>query len=419
MFKFPNNNNKYSIVSLVEESNPKYIRMSNLAIVGSYSVNGVSQIHTETITSKIFKDFKDMYPDNFLNITNGVTQRRWIVCAFPELEKLITKFMGSQEWISDMSLLKNLENEFQNSTVKQKKIIEGFADAKFAAKIRLAEYVKKKLNIIIDPSHFFDIQSSEIDEHRRQLMNILYCVLRYLTLKDSNNKDGFTKRVTLFSGKSFPDYYLAKNIIKLINMVCNHINSDISTNQYYKVIFIPNYKVSIAQILIPAADLSHHIPTPGTEASGTSVMKYAMTGSLIIGSKEGANMEIAKEISEDNIFLFGNDRNQLINIKQNKVDDKLKKVIETLIRGDFGDINFMKNYLIQILNGDDNFLVGFDFNAYSSIQAMIEIIYQNKEEWKKKCILSICRMGYFSSDRSIRNYVDNIWKLDKVDIKKI
>ena len=421
--KFPNDFGKHSRMSLVEEGTEKKIRMANLAIVGGNCVNGVAAIHSKIVKESLFKDFSDFFESHFTNVTNGVTPRRWIVCAFPELSDLLTKYSGNQDWIQELTMIYNLPEELEERG-DLKKFLEKFGEAKIAAKKRLVAWVKDKCNIDIDPTHFFDIQVKRIHEYKRQLMNLFYCIHRYLSLKESKNKESFLKKVSFFGGKAAPGYYTAKSTIRLINMVANVVNNDSETNKYFKIVFLPDYKVSAAQIIIPAADLSEHISTAGTEASGTSNMKFAMTGSLIVGTRDGANIEIAEEIKEDNIFFFGATVDQVEGLKNDvkngklKISPKLSKVFEALYGGRFGDIGFFKEYLTNLTNGGDHYLYCHDFVEYERTHEKIDACYKNREEWEKKCVLSICRMGFFSSDRSIEDYAQKIWKLSKIEVPR-
>ena len=258
-------------------------------------------------------------------------------------------------------------------------------------------------------------------------MNALYCIHRYLNLKAMKPEDRkkCVKRVTLFGGKAAPGYVSAKNFIKLINMIGNVVNNDKDVNDYYKVVFVPDYKVSMAQLIIPAADISQHISTAGTEASGTSNMKFAMTGSLILGTRDGANIEIAKEIGEENIFFFGNDlknvdniRNEMRNKKWDYVGKQLKRVFDAIYNNQFGDTSFMRDYINGIINGGDYYLVCHDFYHYLETQEKVDREYVDQQKWLRKCLESICRMGFFSSDRAVEDYAENIWKVIPLECPK-
>ena len=421
--KFNNDGDKLSRLSLIEESYPKQIKMANLCILSSSKVNGVAKIHSNLIKTELFKDFSDLWPNKFTNVTNGVAIRRWIHCAFPELSSLLTEYNdGSNKWLSDLSILKTLHEKIDKSFYRN------FKKAKKNAKLRLKNYVKKICGIDIDETFMFDIMVKRIHEYKRQFMNCLYCIHRYLTIKKMSKIDRkkIVKRVTFFGGKSAPGYILAKNVIKLINMVAHVVNNDNEVNEYYKIIFLPDYKVSSAEIIIPAADISQHISTAGTEASGTSCMKFVMTGSIILGTRDGANIEIAQEIGEDHIVFFGKRvdevnaiREELKEGKQNYVDNYLKKCFDAIYKNKFGDTSFIYDYITGLMNGGDYYLICHDFYDYVKAQEKIDIEYQNKETWVEKCVDNICHMGFFSSDRSIQNYADNIWKIQPIHVKEI
>jgi starch phosphorylase len=425
--QYPGDSKRIANLSVIEETMPKMIRMANLCIISSHAVNGVAQIHTDFLKSSLFKEFNDFFPYKFINITNGVTPRRWIHCAFRELSDLLTEYYGNLDWLSDLSLLETLPSYIKSKNLTTE-FINKFALSKLNAKRRLKEWVKENCNINIDESFMFDVQVKRIHEYKRQFMNCLYCIFRYMKIKEmkKEEREKVVKRVTFFGGKAAPGYLVAKNFIQLINLVSFVINNDPDTNEYFKVVFLPDYKVSIAQLSIPAADLSQHISTAGTEASGTSNMKFVMTGSLIIGTRDGANIEIAREIGEENIFFFGNDlkgvldiRSKMKNTKNSyKPGDDLNKVFNYILEGRFGNVNFIKDYIIKIINGGDFYLVCHDFYSYIEAQKAVDEAYSDINEWYRKALISISRMGFFSSDRSILDYSESIWKLKPVEIPK-
>jgi starch phosphorylase len=309
----------------------------------------------------------------------------------------------------------NLEREFYKKFIK----------AKNEAKLRLKKYVKKNCGIDIDEKFMFDIMVKRIHEYKRQFMNCLYCIHRYLTIKKMTTleKKKLVKRVTFFGGKSAPGYILAKNIIKLINMVAYVVNKDKDVSPYYKIIFLPDYKVSSAEIIIPAADVSQHISTAGTEASGTSCMKFVMTGSIILGTRDGANIEIAEQIGEDHIIFFGKKvqevntvRKELEEGRRNYVDKYLEKCFDAIYKNEFGDTSFIHDYIRGLTDGGDYYLICHDFYDYVKAQERLDLEYQNSETWVRKCVENICHMGFFSSDRSIKNYAENIWKIEPIQV---
>ena len=425
--KYPNDFNRMSKLSIIEESMPKKIRMANLCIVSSTKVNGVAKIHSGLLRTDLFKEFYQLWPEKFTNVTNGVTPRRWVHCAFPELSKLLTKYNGGRnDWLAEYDLLEEIPDKIKEDGT-EKDFMERYRNAKLAAKLRLKAFVKKYCNIDIDETFLFDIMVKRIHEYKRQFMNCIYCIYRYLKLKKMSHDErkNVTKRVTFFGGKAAPGYALAKNVIKLINMVANVVNNDPDVNQYYKIVFLPDYKVSSAQIIIPAADISQHISTAGMEASGTSCMKFVMTGSIILGTHDGANIEIADKVGDDHIYFFGRKveevqriREELRNGKRNYVGSRLKECFDAIYNNRFGNTSFMHDYLNGIINGGDYYLVCHDFYDYLEAQEKIDKDYQNKDEWDRKCVENICHMGFFSSDRSIRDYANDIWNVVAMEVPK-
>ena len=425
--KYPNNNEKLSKLSIIEESTPKQIRMANLCIISSNKINGVAKIHSNLIRKKLFNDFYEIWPKKFTNVTNGITPRRWIHCSFPELSNLLTKYNDNKnDWLDELDILMDLPDKLEKNS-KKNEFMEQYKKAKLCAKLRLKNYVKKYCDIDIDEHFMFDIMVKRIHEYKRQFLNCLYCIYKYLSIKAMSleEKSKLNKRVTFFGGKSAPGYTLAKNIIKLINIISYKINNDEDVNPYFKMIFIHDYKVSTAEIIIPAADISQHISTAGTEASGTSCMKFVMTGSIILGTRDGANIEIAEEIGENNIFLFGKRvdevsqiREELKNGKRNYISDNLKKCFDALYLNKFGDTNFIHEYLNGLQNGGDYYCTCHDFEEYIKIQEKVDKEYQDKEKWDNICFENICHMGFFSSDRCVQNYANDIWKIKPIEVPK-
>lgn len=416
-------NEVLSNLSIVQE-NPKAIKMANLSIVCSHKINGVAAIHSMLLKTSLFYDFYQIFPDKFTNVTNGVTPRRWIAAAFPELASLLTEYSGEEkDWLSDMSLLKELP-----STLKRNNQIEEFLQkfiiAKREAKTKMKKIIKNKFNVEIDETFLFDVMVKRIHEYKRQLLNLFHWVYKYMKIKNSSKKEKvkFTKRVFFMAGKAAPGYSTAKNIINLACVIADRINKDPDVNEYIKAFFVPNYCVSLAQIIIPAADLSQHISTAGYEASGTSNMKFAMTGSLIIGTRDGANIEIAEEIGEENIYFFGKTVEQIEDCRKvtylNKQNNLLYETITYILTGNFGDTSFINDFLNSILHGSDFYLIGADFEEYIKTQEKIDEDFKDVDGWHKKGLLSISRMGFFSSDRSIEDYAQNIWNLKKCEIEK-
>ena len=418
---------KISRLSIIEESSPKQIRMANLCVVASSHVNGVAKIHSGLVKTMLFKDFADLWPNKFTNVTNGVTPRRWIHCEFPELSALLTEYNdGKNEWLAELDLLEEIPPKLEKQG-KFPEFIEKFKAAKLKAKLRLKEFVKKNCHIDIDENFMFDIMVKRIHEYKRQFMNCLYCIRRYLDIKSMSpgDREKVNKRVTFFGGKAAPGYELAKNVIKLINMVSNTVNNDNDVNKYFKVVFLPDYKVSSAQIIIPAADINEQISTAGTEASGTSCMKFVMTGSLIIGTHDGANIEIADNIGEDHCFFFGKRvheveriRKEIANGRRNYVGRRLKECLDAILNNRFGNTKFMHNYINTLIDGGDFYLACHDFYDYMDAQRRVDEEYQKPDIWYKKCVEAVCKMGFFSSDRAIQTYAENIWDIKPLEVPK-
>jgi len=408
-------------LSLIEEGCPKKVKMSHLCILASHKANGVSQMHTEKLKKGPFKDFIHYYEkcgkkieDKFINITNGVTPRRWLVCTNPELANLITKKIGHEEWITNYPLIKDFK-----SCVDDEDAINEFMDIRKKCKVRLAEWVKKKHNgLIINPDSLYDVFAKQIDESKRQLMAALYIAYRYFWIKEmqADAKANVVPRTFFFGGKADPSNNTAKNIIKLINMIARVVNEDPDVNQLIKVVYLQNYSVSKAQLVIPAADLSQHISTAGTEACGTSAMKFAMNGCLILGTLTGSTIELMEELGKENIFTFGataeeveKHRNEMCNGKRDYVPQSVSYVINALRTGRFGKIDGIGEILNRLVNGEDHYVLCWDFFAYMECQSNVDECYQDKKEWMQKAFASIACAGRFSSDRTIREYSEKVW----------
>ncbi|CCD23628.1 glycogen phosphorylase NDAI_0B05960 [Naumovozyma dairenensis CBS 421] len=434
--KFPKDMDLLSRISIIEESNSeRQIRMAFLAIVGSHKVNGVAELHSELIKTTIFADFVKFYgPSKFVNVTNGITPRRWLKQANPKLAALISKTLNdpNEDYLLNMANLTELSKFVDNKDFQKE-----WDEVKLHNKIRLADLIKK-LNDgvdIIDREHInetlFDIQVKRIHEYKRQQMNIFGVIYRYLAMKTMLENGAaieevakkFPRKVSIFGGKSAPGYYMAKLIIKLINSVAEVVNNDPEIEDLLKVFFIPEYNVSKAEIIIPASDLSEHISTAGTEASGTSNMKFVMNGGLIIGTVDGANVEITREIGEDNIFLFGNLSENVEELRYNHqvhtqdLPADLEKVLEYVANGTFSpeNPNEFKPLVDGIKHHGDYYLVSDDFDSYIATQELVDqVFHENKDEWLKKSILSVANIGFFSSDRCIEEYADTIWNVEPV-----
>jgi starch phosphorylase len=419
--KFPNDTDLLERVSIIEESNPKQIRMAYLAIIGSYKVNGVAALHSELIKTTIFKDFVEIYGSSkFTNVTNGITPRRWLKQANPELAKLITEKLGSDEYLINLNKLKGLEAFVDDVDFRKR-----WAEIKLNNKKKLIELIKHLTDIeITNPNVLFDIQVKRIHEYKRQQMNIFGVIYRYLQIKNTpaaERAEKFIPKVSIFGGKSAPGYYTAKLIIKLINAVSEVVNNDPDVGDLLKVVYIPDYNVSKAEIITPASDLSEHISTAGTEASGTSNMKFVLNGGLIIGTVDGANVEIYNEQpTEDNMFLFGHLAENVEEIRHKhrfggyKIPDTLQEVFSAIESGTFGDGEEFRPLTESVKYHGDHYLVADDFNSYLQAHELVDEAYKDQESWIKKSITSVANVGFFSSDRAIQEYAESIWNIEPI-----
>ena len=409
-----------SALSIINESNGKSVRMANLAIVGSYAVNGVAVLHTEILKTRIFSHFHKIYPGKFTNITNGITPRRWLKTANPFLSKIISDRIG-ENWVYDLYDLRKLEKFVDNPDFR-----EEFRNAKWLSKKLLIELIEENNGIKINPDSMFDVQIKRFHEYKRQLLNVLHIVTLYNRVKD-NPKIEMVPRTIIFAGKAAPAYFMAKLIIKLINSVANVVNKDTDVGDKLKVVFIPNYSVTLAEKIIPAADLSEQISMAGLEASGTGNMKFTLNGALTIGTMDGANIEIREEVGEENIFIFGLLADEVVKLKSSGYNPRtfyesnpaLKKVID-MIASDYFNKNepgIFKS-IIDGLLGTDYYCLLADYQAYIDAQDEVSKLYLNTEEWTRKTILNVARVGKFSSDRSIKEYAEKIWKVGPVKINQ-
>ncbi|KAF2634551.1 glycogen phosphorylase-like protein [Massarina eburnea CBS 473.64] len=413
---FPKDREMLGRVSIIEESTPKMVRMAYLALIGSHKVNGVAELHSDLIKTTIFKDFVKIYgPDKFTNVTNGITPRRWLHQANPRLSELISSKLGGHEFLKDLTLLHKLE-----AYVDDKDFRKEFREIKYANKVRLAKHIKEHNGVTVNPAALFDVQVKRIHEYKRQQLNIFGVIHRYLQIKQMSAEDRkkLAPRVSIFGGKAAPGYWMAKTVIHLINQVGKVVNNDSDVGDLLKVIFLEDYNVSKAEIICPASDISEHISTAGTEASGTSNMKFCLNGGLIIGTCDGANIEITREVGEENIFLFGNLSENVDELRhahlysQYTLDPALALVFDSIHSGTFGDANSFSALLNGIVEHGDYYLVSDDFASYIKTQELIDESYKNTEEWTTKAITTVARMGFFSSDRCIDEYAEAIWNIE-------
>lgn len=391
------------------------IRMGNLGIVGASKVNGVSELHSSLMKKTIFRDFARQFPEKFTNVTNGITPRRWLRQCNRNLADLISDRIG-EDWITNLDQLKEIE-QFAGDGQFQ----DAVREIKLENKKRLAGYIKKERGVTVDPHSIFDIQIKRIHEYKRQLMALMHAVTLYNRLKKNPNAN-IEPRTLLFAGKAAPGYTMAKLHIKLINSVAEIINNDPDVSDTLRVLFLPDYSVSLAEKMIPAADLSEQISTAGMEASGTGNMKFALNGALTIGTLDGANIEIRQQVRPENIFIFGMTVDEIDALRQSgyepkeryESDEELKQVLDQIHGGYFSpeETDLFHPITNALLNEGDYFMVLGDYRAYIDKQAEVEQVYRRKSEWDHKAIVNIANMGHFSSDRSIRDYCRRIWDVN-------
>lgn len=413
--RYPGEIEKKRALSIIEETSPKKINMAHLAIVGSKKVNGVSALHSELLKHQVFKDFSEMEPNKFINKTNGITPRRWLKACNPGLSQLITERIGDG-WVRDLDQLKKL-----TAYVNDTHFCETWKKIKRANKERLSRVIFAEESVSVNLDSMFDCQVKRIHEYKRQLLNILRVIHDYNCLKDNPQLD-FLPRTIIFSGKAAPGYALAKSIIKLITSVANVVNHDKAINDRLKVVFLANYRVTLAEHVIPAADLSEQISTAGTEASGTGNMKFALNGALTIGTLDGANIEILEEVGKENIFIFGMNAAEVQELKQRgynpweyyQKNPALHRIFDMIGQGYFssGDHDLFKPILHNLLEEGDFFCLLADFASYIECQSKVSALYHDQNEWVKKSILNVAKIGKFSSDRTIQEYAQDIWYLE-------
>ena len=381
------------------------VRMANLCVVAAYSVNGVSALHSQILKDQLFCDFNDIYPAKFTNVTNGITHRRWLIEANPSLASLISELIG-EGFELDASKL--------NGLIKYKddrQVLDRLRQIKYDNKLKLSEYIGQSLGVSVDPRSIFDVQAKRLHEYKRQLLSILYAYSQYLKIKRGNT---VYPRTFIYGAKASVGYAMAKEIIRFICAVADRINGDSMASQMLKVVFLADYRVSLAELMIPAAEISEQISLAGKEASGTGNMKFMMNGALTIGTRDGANIEILNEVGEQNMFLFGMDASEVLNAKGSyhprtvyERNSELREAIDSIRRGELGNFDWIVNYLLD----SDPYMVLADFESYAAAQKRVEAEYQLPHDFTQKSLINIAKSGIFSSDRSVKEYAQNIWHI--------
>jgi len=415
--QFPGDADLVKRLSLIDETGGRRVRMAHLAIVGSHAVNGVSRIHTELMKETIFADFDRISPGKIINITNGITPRRWLHLANPDLSKLITSQLGKC-WLTDLACLKSLRPLADDAKFRKE-----FRAVKQENKKRLAEHIEARTRTKVSPDSLFDVQTKRIHEYKRQLLNVLHVITRYNRIRDGKARD-IVPRTVIIGGKAAPGYFMAKLVIKLIHGVADVVNHDPAVGDLLKLVFLPNYNVSNAEKIIPACDLSEQISTAGTEASGTGNMKFALNGGLTIGTLDGANIEMKEEVGEDNIFIFGLTADGVAEIRQEGYDPwhyyntnaELRRTLDMIALGFFSpdDPHRFRPLFDALTGGGDHYLLLADYESYIKAQERVDELYRDQDAWVRRAILNVAGMGKFSSDRSILEYAGKIWNVKPV-----
>jgi glycogen phosphorylase len=408
----PGDNEFLRRLSLIDETGERRVRMANLSIVGSHKINGVSALHSQLITETIFADFASLWPQRFTNMTNGVTPRRWLAQANPGLSSLIDSVLGSG-WRLHLDELKRLLPHAERNDFRA-----AFLAVKHANKARLAEHIKATTGVVVDPSSLFDVQVKRIHEYKRQLLNVLHVVARYQAIL-ANPQAQWVPRTVIFAGKAASSYTAAKNVIRLIHDVGQVINNDPLVGDKLKLVFIPNYGVSVAEVIMPGADLSEQISTAGTEASGTGNMKLALNGALTIGTDDGANVEIRQQVGDDNIFIFGLSTAEVAAqraagyqpLRHYESNGRIKAVLDAIGSGQFceDEPGRYRALVDSLLWGGDHYLLLADFDSYVAAQSRVDTLFTDRDAWAAKAIANVAGMGFFSSDRTIREYARDVW----------
>jgi starch phosphorylase len=407
-------------ISLVDEYGQRRVRMAYLAIVASHKVNGVSKLHSQLMTRDIFADFARIYPDRFTNVTNGITPRRWLAQANPSLSSLIDQQIG-KDWRSNLLELDQLRTLRNDSA-----FIDAFREAKRQNKLRLVQHLAHHTKLHFDPDALFDLQVKRIHEYKRQLLNVLHVIVRYNQIRANPERD-WVPRVVMFAGKAASAYRMAKTIIKLIGDVSEKVNHDPLIGDRLKVVFVPNYGVSVAELIIPAADLSEQISMAGTEASGTGNMKLALNGALTIGTMDGANIEICDAVGRENIFIFGHTADEVDNLRATgyrprqvyEENPELRMALDQIRTGFFSPDDPLRfsDIFHTLVDWGDHYMVLADFAAFAKAQDEVDALFVDKRAWAESAIENVAGMGTFSSDRTIGEYARNIWHVNPLSME--
>ena len=417
--KYPGNDLILRKLSIIDEEGGKAIRMAHLATVGAHHINGVAALHSDLIKRQLLPEFAELWPDKFTNITNGVTPRRWVTLANPELSELLDNHIGT-DWKVNMESLKKLESLEEDAS-----FLEKFGDTKLSGKRKLAGYIHRQTGILVDPSSMFDVQVKRIHQYKRQHLNALQVIAQYLRIK--NGKDqGMAPRTVIFGGKAAPGYFMAKLIIRFINGIAEMVNADPDMDGKLRVVFLPDYNVKLGEQVYPATDLSEQISTAGKEASGTGNMKFAMNGALTIGTLDGANIEIRERVGSENFFLFGKTEQEIMELNRKGYNPRdyihslpeLSEALRLVELGHFsnGDTDLFSP-ILKNLTGNDPFFVMADFADFLRAQDNVSRAWQDRKQWNKMSLLNTARSGFFSSDRSIKEYCNQIWNVDALNVE--
>ncbi len=416
--RYPLDSDRMRRMSIIEEDEQKHVRMAHLAIVGSCSVNGVAKLHSDLLKNKVLRDFAEYWPAKFNNKTNGITPRRWLLKANPPLARLITEMIGDG-WITDLDQLRNLEPFAGDAAFRER-----FGAAKHHNKRLLAAHIERELGIVVSPDSLFDVQVKRLHEYKRQLLLVLYIITLYNRLKGDPGLN-IAPRTFIISAKAAPGYWMAKLIIKLIHQVAEVINRDPQVSDKLKVVFLPNYSVSLAEKIIPAADLSEQISLAGTEASGTGNMKLQLNGALTIGTLDGANVEILEEVGKENIYIFGLTAEEVEQRRPSydpwaiyNGDEEIRRVLE-LIQQDFFSMlepGIFRPLTDALLSGGDHYMLLGELREYIQTQERVDAAYRDHDGWIRKAILNVARAGKFSSDRTIQEYASQIWHVAPCEV---